>query len=383
MIRVSCCAKLHSFQLAEQLERYQILDKLYTIYHERINPILARFNTRKDVEKIALNHVFTFSYLSPLIKWKVDPFFTNSLFDSRVAHQLKRDSNYRALVCWSGMSIKAMRQAKRDGKLVVLERGSSHIDFQISLLEDEYTRWGFQFRRDNRVIDQEREEYALADHITIPSEFVRSTFLEKGISETKLFKNNFGSNNYFQPTQPKRMKFTIVYVGNLSLRKGLPYLFQALQQLELDPTHYDVWFIGKVQKEINAMLPAVNRSNWKFFGHVNNYQLPDLISQCSVAVHPSLEEGLSMVIPQLMSCGVPVIATSNTGGADIMEDGRNGFIVPIRSAEAIAEKLKLLFQQPEKLLSMQAHAQQFGQQFGTWDKYGDRYAAFMKKIINS
>ncbi len=380
MIRISCSVKVHAFQLAEQLERHKMLDRFYTIYHQKKNPVLARFNSRKDAEQISLECITTFPWLAVYMRMLKNSFRTNRLFDIQVARALKTDPNYQALICWSGMSIRSMKQAKRDGKVVVLERGSSHIAFQIPLLEAEYARWGFQFKRDNRVVDQELEEYELADYITIPSEFVRTTFLQHGITDAKLFKNNFGSNGYFTPSQPKRSQFTILYVGSLSLRKGLPCLFEALHLLKIDPSLFEVWFVGSVQPEIQQMLPRYTRSNWKFYGHINHYQLPDVISPCSVAVHPSLEEGLSMVIPQLMSCGVPVIATTNTGGADIIQDGTNGFIVPIRSPEAIAEKITLLFHDREKLSTLQEHAQQYGQHFGTWYNYGDRYAQFLQTI---
>jgi glycosyltransferase involved in cell wall biosynthesis len=380
MIRISCSVKVHAFQLAEQLERHGLLNRFYTIYHQAKNPILARFNSRKDVEQISQAHIATFPWLAVYMRLTKDAFRTNRLFDLRVAHSLQKQADYNTLICWSGMSIRSMRQAKQHGKNVVLERGSSHIGFQIPLLEEEYARWGFTFKRDNRVIDQEVEEYELADYITIPSEFVRMTFLKKGILNEKLFKNNFGSTSYFKPTKPKHTKFTILYVGSLSLRKGLPYLFEALQLLKMDLALYDVWFVGTVQTEIQEMLPRYTKSNWKFFGQVNHYQLPDIISPCSVAVHPSLEEGLSMVIPQLMSCGVPVIATTNTGGADIIKDGSNGFIIPVRNAEAIAEKIVMLYQDGQKLTELQEQAIQFGQQFGTWNNYGDRYADFLQTI---
>src|SRR5690606_21961386 len=121
----------------------------------------------------------------------------------------------------------------------------------------------------------------------------------------KLFINNFGSGSFFKPSNPKREKFTVLYVGNLSIRKGLPYLFQALHLLTIDPRLYDVWFIGSITTEVRHLVPKYEKTNWKFFGHVNHQDLPHLISQASVAIHPSLEEGLSMVIPQLMAAGTP------------------------------------------------------------------------------
>ncbi|GHN02869.1 hypothetical protein WSM22_43580 [Cytophagales bacterium WSM2-2] len=381
MIIVSCSAKLHAFNLAEQLERHQLLRALYTVYHQKKNSVFAKLNSRKDLEQISLSKINTLPVLAPLVKSGVSPFKVNSIFDNWVSGKITKDCAYRAFIGWSGMSLRSIKQVKAAGKKVVIERGSSHIGFQIPLLEEEYSAWGFHFQRDNRIIDQELEEYELADYISIPSEFVGRTFVEKGIDQNKLIKNNYGSSSYFRKTKPRRSKFTVLYVGKLSLRKGLPYFFQALNTLDLNTELYDVWFIGSIEKEVQELIPRFNKPNWKFFGHVGHYQLPDLISQCSVAVHPSLEEGLSMVIPQIMSCGVPVIATTNTGGTDIIEDQKSGFIVPIRSPREIAEKLTLLFSDKVLLERIQESAEIYAQQFGSWQNYGDRYAEFLKKII--
>ena len=61
-----------------------------------------------------------------------------------------------------------------------------------------------------------------------------------------------------------------------------------------------------------------------------------------VFVFPSLFEGFGLVLLEAMAMGLPMITTAHTAGPDLLEDGKEGFIVPIRSAEAIAEKLTWL-----------------------------------------
>jgi glycosyltransferase involved in cell wall biosynthesis len=116
-------------------------------------------------------------------------------------------------------------------------------------------------------------------------------------------------------------------------------------------------------------------------GHIDHYQLPDILATCDVGVQPSVEEGLSMVIPQMMACGVPVIITPNTGGQNIVNDGVNGFVVPIRDATEIRNKITWSFDHPRELETMKQNAAASIQDNFTWDAYGSRYHQFLKKLL--
>lgn len=383
MINVSCCAKFHAFALAEQLEKRGLLHRLYTVYHAKKNSWVGKFNKRKDPEVIDEQHIQTYPVLAPLFRTINDPFFINSLFDSLVSKSLSRDHDYKAFIGWSGMSLKSFTQAKKDNKITIVERGSCHISQQYELLSDEYRAYGKTFIKDKRVEDCELAEYDMADYITVPSLFAKKSFIDRGFDDSKLFVNNFGASSFFAPTGSKPAKFIILYVGTLSIQKGLIYLFKAMQLLGWPESQYEVWFIGTVTNEIKEIIPVYSKPNWKFFGHVAHHELPSYISQCSVMVHPSIQEGLSMVLSQVMSCGVVPIATTNTGGEDIISDGENGFIVPIRSPEKIAEKLSLLFEDRQLLAQLQKKAAHHAATISTWDNYGDRYANFIHSIINN
>ncbi len=88
-----------------------------------------------------------------------------------------------------------------------------------------------------------------------------------------------------------------------------------------------------------------------------------------------------MVIPQLLACGVPMIITPNTGGENMVTDGENGFVVPVRSSEAITEKIELLYHDRQKLQVMKDKAAQTARQNFTWDAYGDRYEKFLDSLV--
>jgi glycosyltransferase involved in cell wall biosynthesis len=92
------------------------------------------------------------------------------------------------------------------------------------------------------------------------------------------------------------------------------------------------------------------------------------IRRHDVMVFPSLFEGFGLVVLEAMSCGVPVIATAQGGAPDFLEDGKDGFLVPIRSHEAIAEKLELLMRHRDRLFAMSQAAIRKAAQH-SWESY--------------
>jgi len=89
-----------------------------------------------------------------------------------------------------------------------------------------------------------------------------------------------------------------------------------------------------------------------------------------------------MVQLQAMACGLPVICTTNTGGEDIIRNGKEGFIVPIRDVEALKEKILYLYSNPEKCKKMGYNAKKRVKENFTWDHYGDRIIKKYKEILN-
>ena len=354
-----------------------------TSYAYQKNRLMRRVASRVDKENIPVEKIHTAVPIAVMLKMGVKPAIYNELYEKWVERKLRGRDDYNMFIGWSGMSLRALRQAKRAGKVTVIERGSSHIQYQDQLLKEEFQKFDISFSVDPRTVDQEIREYEEADYISIPSGFVKNSFLEYGVPEEKLILNPYGTSASFKPVVsdfPKD-KFRVLYMGSLMIRKGLIYLFEALAKLDIPEDRFEAWFVGKVDDEMKNLVEQHARPNWKFFGHINHYELSNYISACDVAVQPSLEEGLSMVIPQMMSCGVPVIATTNTGGEDVIEEGKSGFIVPIRSPQAIADKIQLLFEDRDRGLAMKEAASVAGQTQITWDKYGERYAHFVNSVI--
>jgi glycosyltransferase involved in cell wall biosynthesis len=385
MVTISCSGKLHAFALAEQMARQGMLDDFYTSYSSNKNTFLRNFVRRMDKEEIPLEKIQTNTALAfPIKLWQSKVHIWNAIFDKWVARQILK-SESTVFIGWSGMSLHSIRQAKGKGMLTILERGSSHIVVQDRILREEYNHFEKIFGVHPAVIRKELQEYEETDYISVPSFFVRDSFIQEGVPEEKLILNPYGANEYFTPSKKSESdeprKFRIVYLGSLSIRKGLIYLFKALNQLKLDPGCFEIWFIGNVHQELQPFIDNLKRDNWKFFGHINHYDLRKYLIQCDIGVQPSLEEGLSMVIPQMMSCGIPVIITPNTGGENIIENDVSGLVVPIRDPKAIANGIEYLFNNKGKLAAMKTAAVLAIATGFTWNDYGKRYLNNILKRI--
>ena len=384
MVIVSCIKKFHAFALSEQLERKNILTKFFTSYAFQKNTILKKIVNRIDKENIDPNKISTNSLSAFRVKFFKDDFLNLEYFDNWVSTKIQNHSEAKFFIGWSAMSLNSLFIAKKRGLITILERGSSHIKFQDQILKKEYSKFGLPFKIDQRVINKELKEYEIADYISIPSNFVKNSFLQMGIPEKKLIVNNYGVSNYFSSNASinKSDKFIILYLGTISIRKGLVYLFDALSDLRIPENKFEVRFIGQIDPEMELLKKKYTKLNWRWLGKVNHYELSKLIVECDVAVQPSLEEGLSMVIPQILACGVPVISTTNTGGEDLIMNEKNGFIIPICSSEKIKEKILLLYNDSNLLEKMKNQTKISNQNKLNWDLYGERYYNNLLNIIN-
>ena len=99
-----------------------------------------------------------------------------------------------------------------------------------------------------------------------------------------------------------------------------------------------------------------------------------------VLVLPSLNEGFGLVLAEAMAQGLTVIATSHTAGPDLFTDGIEGFLVPIRSAEALVEKLFCLDRERDRLQSMQEAAYQRAMS-NSWKNYRQRLTELAREVV--
>ena len=158
------------------------------------------------------------------------------------------------------------------------------------------------------------------------------------------------------------MKYLVLLLlFNFSFAQKDVYPIEEKHQHLINNPNYS----NEIFKDINNVLDNF-LGNWTY-SDMNNEVLIEM-KQHDVFVFPSLFDGFGLVILEALSRGLPVITTKNTGGPDILEDGSDGFIVPIRSSEAITEKLQLLCDDRTLLEKMSAAALKKAARY-SWQEY--------------
>jgi glycosyltransferase involved in cell wall biosynthesis len=375
--------RFHHFHLARQLEKYNLLDSIWTGYpkfklkdengvpQEKIKTFPWFRTPYMMRSKIGLDR---FDWLNKEWEW-----LAQDTLDRHVAKELKAPT---ILIALSATGLHAGKKAKSLGGHYICDRGSSHIRYQENILIEEYRQWGLKFHGiDPRVLEKEELEYHQADIITVPSEFVKSSFVEMGIPEHKIKKVVYGARlDRFKKTgEPPSDIFRIIWVGSICIRKGFMYLLTAFQKLK-HPSK-ELLVVGDLTEEVKGLLRNQDLSGIRFLGQVQNSILPDLYSTSHVFVLPSIEEGLAMVQGEAMACGCPVIASINTGAQDLLTDRVEGFIIPIRSSEILQDRLQELSDNPLLRKEMSNKALQKVNSLGGWDTYGNQFKIVLDNIL--
>lgn len=388
-VDIAVPGKFHAFKLAKKLEARGCLRRIYTTHpkfsidtdgipDKKVTHILFPQLIEQAGQKFpVLNDLIPSHWNEPFTRWK------GILFDRAVARKLESTED-GIFVGYAGVCLKSLTRANDLGLTTVVERSSCHIRSQKEILEKEYRKFG-QGRSliSEQHIKREKKEYRIADYIMTPSKFVQKSFIERGFSEEKVIVIPIGTDiDQFTQRDNRTVESdsttTYLFAGTIDLQKGVQYLLRAWESLDLQDSK--LLLAGNISKNMEDVIAEYEDNNSvQFLGWVDNIE--QLYNEASTFVFPSLHDGFGMVVTEAMASGLPVIVSENTGAKDIVRNATDGYVIPIRDSTVLADKMKYMFENPEKRKQMGNNARNRIKSNYTDEKYGDRVYSEYQKLL--
>ncbi|WP_026486299.1 glycosyltransferase [Caldanaerobius polysaccharolyticus] len=233
--------------------------------------------------------------------------------------------------------------------------------------------------------------YIISDNIVVVGERIKE-YISKIIRRKIFVLDNFVDTKRYRPYDIKQNNetYTILFAGRLTKQKGVIYLVEALELLLSEKIDAKLIVAGDGEERNllkKYILENKLENNIELLGIIDNKQMFQIYNRCNVVVIPSIkignaEESFGFVAIEAMACGKPVIASNIGGLRKIIEDGYNGFLVPERNPEAIAEKIKMLMSNPELSKEVGINARKTVEEKFSVEIVVKKYLNIYKETIN-
>jgi glycosyltransferase involved in cell wall biosynthesis len=289
-----------------------------------------------------------------------------SWFASKVRNHLERQELDPAVDCFLGFNTNCLEilEMLRNRKIftIVDQVDPGVVEEEIVLEEAE--RWPGWERNPGRMPQSYwsriKAEWQAAELVLVNSEWSRQALVQQGVHSDKIIEVPLAI-NLKQEHSPEPVMadgpLKVLWLGNMILRKGIQYLVEAARKMQ----RQNVEFLLAGPLGISRQAVQSFPNNIKLLGRVTRDQLSDAYKRAHVFVMPTLSDGFGVTQLEAMAHGLPVIATPNCGR--VVTNGFDGFIVPPRDSNALAEALARFDGNRSLLREMSRNAQQTVKKF--------------------
>mgnify|MGYP003668691275 CR=1 FL=1 len=276
-------------------------------------------------------------------------------------------------------SLETFTKAKQMGLRTIYEMPTPYWKSVRELTDTESQRWpdwaeGLpKIEPDSEQSSRRDQELQLADLVIVPSTFVRDSLFAAPAFKAPIAVVPYGCPKSIpQIRNPKseiRNPLKLLFAGTLSQSKGLADLLEAIQPLG-NQVHLSIAG-SPSSSDVSTLLHSALRtphSAITLLGQLPHARLLEEMHHHDVFVLPTLYEGLALVLLEAMSRGLPVITTENSGIADLIENGKQGIVLPIRRPDLIRDQLDRMISDPTVLQSMGSAAFEWSR-MNSWADY--------------
>lgn len=270
-------------------------------------------------------------------------------------------------------SLFSLRRARALGAVTVLDQPIIHRKTLDRIQREQSQRCGIPIdpRKPfwyEQHIARKYKELELTDYVCGGLAYVKETMVENGFPADRVFVIPYGADvGVFQPiARPPRKTFNILHAGPLNFWKGLPYLFDVMDGLDLPDARLTL--IGRNDVEWRRYVDqrmARLGDRVRYLGTVPQSDMPQIYREADVFVFPSLVGGLGVVCFEAMATGLPVVTSD---GDVIIRDGVDGLVARADDIEGWRRILRKLAADRDYRLAIGAAGADRLKAF-TWEAY--------------
>jgi glycosyltransferase involved in cell wall biosynthesis len=273
---------------------------------------------------------------------------------------------------FSGAGLDILEAARDAGLYTLVEQPAAPAEIEQQIMAEEHERypdWEPSTNSDKVKTEYamvQRREWEIADKIIAPSKFVAVGLQRLGVPDDRCVTVPYGVSGSFSQVVHEKHEgpLRVLTVGGVRLQKGPQYTSEAAKLLGYG---FEFRLVG------TCVFPRAAKAELgralRLVGNVPRSEVVEHFKWADVFLFPTLCDGFGCVLLEALASGLPVITTTNSGIA--IRDGVDGFVVPIRDAPSIADRLHRLASEPGLLAEMSHNARERSQAF-TLDAYGDR-----------
>jgi glycosyltransferase involved in cell wall biosynthesis len=304
----------------------------------------------------------------------------NEYFDAAVGRLVRR-AQPRAVICYDSAALKSFEAARDVGALSILDQVVGHIRAGAHILAEEaglHPEFADTMGEigSHWAIERCSREAGAADKVLAASEYVRDTLVANGVALSRIALCPYGVDvERFRPGRASGARpFRFLFVGQIGQRKGIKYLLEAFKAAQLADA--ELVLMGGIAGSGEGLRQY--EGLFRHVRHVPYSELPAYYRSADVFVYPSLHEGSALAIYEALASGLPVITTHNSGS--VVRDGVEGYIVPIRDADALREKMTQLHRDGKLRKEMSERARLRAESH-TWRFYRQRLAGIVRESM--
>ena len=374
----------HSFRVAKVLKENGLLFKYATTVYNKENSVFMKFarlflkgNTLKRANNRkceALNNtdVILFNEFSGYLLLLIIRLVNNrkvyvwlndrikNSFGTKVANYAIKN-NVDVVICYDTSAEKCFEILMHKAPQIIrimdnaaVARNFLYKIFEINKVVNKdfvKTYDSFDYLIDLKKSEKFTNELKMAHFHIVASNFAKRALLFNNVLNDKIILVPYGvDTEKFKPSKRKDSNsLNILYVGAFDQRKGIAQILNAAKEINKKDIIFNL-VGGNVNKHNDLFIPFNQFVNFK--GSVPSSIINSIYAENDVFIFPSIGDGFGLVILEAMASGLPVIASRNCAGPDIIQDGYNGFLIDEGDCKSLKERILWFYDNPSMLQDM-------------------------------